>query len=237
MSITFDRITQLRLGKWAVKLFYLFIATDLIFIVIHFIHKLTNLAPGDLFSLQTDGGYSEIFQYIKEYWIALLFSFLAWKKKSLLYSVWSSLFVYLLLDDALRVHEIAGWMVSEQLNIPVLFNLRPGDLGEIIVSLVIGSVFLGAIVGTYRWSDRTAKKASKILILLLFALAMVGIVADLIHMLARQTLIGAISGIVEDGGEMIVMSAIASFVLELTQPEVIFTPSEQRSVEPTYDRR
>jgi hypothetical protein len=60
-------------------------------------------------------GYSEIFQYIKEYWIALLLGALAVRQRSVLYLGWSLLFFYLLLDDSLTIPGNISEIATERL--------------------------------------------------------------------------------------------------------------------------
>lgn len=117
---------KLDVKKRSSLLLYLFIATDIVFIIVHIIHK-SNQVPSlayAYYSIEEDKGYAELFQYIKEYWIALLLSFLAVQKRSYLYLCWSLLFFYVLLDDSVQIHEKLGIVVSSQLALVDKFNLR-----------------------------------------------------------------------------------------------------------------
>lgn len=80
------------LESWSNRLLYLLIATDLLFIALHIIYKTTELISDTSFSLSKDRGYPEVFQYVKAYWIALLFLRLAIKKQTFLYLAWSLLY-------------------------------------------------------------------------------------------------------------------------------------------------
>lgn len=62
------------------RLLILLILTDIIFIIIHILHKFTVLLPDLLFNIEFDGGYAEYFQYTKEFWIILLLFCLSIKK-------------------------------------------------------------------------------------------------------------------------------------------------------------
>lgn len=220
-------INSVKLNKdhWVVKLFCLFLATDIAFIILHLIFSHGALTSNVNFSLERDRGYSEIFQYVKEYWSALLLGFLAIQARSLLYLSWSGLFFYLLLDDSMKIHERLGSFISKEFSFSPMFGLRAIDLGELTVSALVGLFFLAAIAINYRWGDRFSKKVSKSLIKLLFALAFFGIVVDMLHIgLSRLPLVGRffdrLLGIVEDGGELIVMSLIVCFLFSLpSQPK------------------
>jgi hypothetical protein len=160
-------------------------------------------------------GYAEFFQYIKEYWLVLLFAVLAWKNRSLLYSAWSLLFGYLLLDDSWRIHEKWGFLISNKLGFTSAFGLRAGDFGEMLVSAFFGSVFFILIALGYRLSNRTDKKISQSLIFLLLALAFFGIVTDAIDIMIKLEFLKHFMTFIEDGGEHIVISVIVWFVYDI----------------------
>lgn len=74
--------------------------------------------------------------------------------------------------------------------------------------------------------------------MLLVALAICGIGFDMLHsVFNRFDTLDILLSTLEDGGELMVMSAIASFVFELTQTEAIFESLEKRLTEKAYDRR
>ncbi|MBE9227118.1 hypothetical protein IQ264_16945 [Phormidium sp. LEGE 05292] len=183
--------------------------------LLHLIYSYTNLTKNNAFSLEMDRGFSEIFQYIKEYWIAMLLGILAVKTGLFLYGTWSLLFFYLLLDDAVEIHERLGHIITNQFAIPGLFNLRGQDFGELVVIGIVVLVFLGLITVTYQFSDRTSRRISKHLIMMMFALAFCGIILDLVHTIATSPVLNPILILLEDGGELVIMSFIACYVFSL----------------------
>lgn len=209
---------QLDLKNRAKKLLYLFLATDIVFVVLHVIYVYSGRISSPYFSLEQERGYGELFQYIKEYWIAILLGTLAIQKRSILYLGWSLLFVYLLLDDALAIHETLGGLIRDKLGLSAAFNLRARDFGELLVSASFGLFFLIFIGTAYRFSDSTSRKLSKYLIKMLLALAFCGIIVDMAHVTAKSVLLERLLAVVEDGGEMVVMSIIAWFVFVLPDP-------------------
>lgn len=199
----------------SIKLFYLFLATDVAFMLLHLIHHYTGLTTNTAFSLETDRGFAEVFQYIKEYWIFLILGVLAVRTGVLLYGSWALLFFYLLLDDAGEIHEQLGTFVTNQFVIPGMLNLRGQDFGELVVIGTIGLVFLTLITLTYRLADYTSRKVSKHLIMMMFALAFCGIILDLFHIAASSPSLDPILMLLEDGGELVIMSFIAGYVISL----------------------
>ncbi len=198
------------------KLCGLFLLTDISFILLHLIYVYSGLTDNSNFSLEKDRGYSEIFQYVKQYWSTLLLGFLSIQKRSFLYFIWSLLFFYLLVDDAIQIHERLGALISIKFSFSAMFNLRAVDFGELAVSALVGLFFLIAIAITYRLGDRLPRQVSRYLTILLFALAFFGIVVDMLHIMFLNSFLEPLLTIVEDGGELVVMSLIVCFVFSLS---------------------
>lgn len=208
---------KLDLNNWSTRLLCLFFATDLVFIGIHLIHIYTSFAPSYLFSIEEERSYADIYQYIKEYWIVIGLGFVLLSRYSALYLGWFLLFVYVLLDDTVQIHEHLGLIISKSLNFLPSFNLRPEDFGELIVSACFGLFFLIFIGTAYRFGDRLSREISRSLIRMFLVLALFGIVFDMIHAATRSPILQPILGLLEDGGEQVVMSVIAWFVLLLPE--------------------
>ncbi len=208
---------KLDLKDNSTRLLCLFLATDLLFIIIHLFYSYGDFISNSAFSLAQERGYAEIFQYIKEYWIALLLGVLAVKQRSVLYLGWSLLFFYLLLDDSLTIHETLGENASIRLGLQPMFNLQAKDFGEVLVSVCVGLFFLVFLGIAYRFAKRIPRETSKYLIIMLFVLAAFGIAVDVVHSMLRFTFLEPLLAMLEDAGEMIVMSVIAGFVFKRTE--------------------
>ena len=103
MKVGTDRYTN--------RILYLFIIVDVVFICLHIVCRKTDLISDPLFLLTTDRGYSEVFQYIKIFWIVLLIGSAAVRARASLYLLWTIIFSYLLFDDLLMLHETIGGMI------------------------------------------------------------------------------------------------------------------------------
>ncbi|AFZ18051.1 hypothetical protein [Allocoleopsis franciscana] len=229
---------KLDLKDNSIRFLYLFLVTDLAFIVIHLVYVHADVLSNPSFSLDQERGYSEIFQYIKEYWIALLLGALAVKQRSALYLGWSLLFFYLLLDDSLTIHEILGAIISEKLDLQAVFNLRALDFGELIVSAGVGLFFLFFLAIAYRFASRIPRETSKSLIIMFLVLAVFGIAVDMLHSMLRFSLFWEpLLAMLEDGGEMVVMSVIAWFVYKRSEslyPNVKSLEQQEKTLETQY---
>lgn len=197
------------------KLLVLLLATDLAFIILYIIHTYTSLLPSELYSISLDRGYAEFFLYMKEFWILILFLFLGIKKRSLIFIVFAFLFLYILVDDSFEFHERLGNSLAYHNNFPELFGLRPKDLGELLVFATFGGFFLVLIGITYFRSDVYSRTVTKYLLFMLVLLGLCGVVFDMIGIIADHPVFNPILTILEDGGEMVVISLIAWFVFRL----------------------
>lgn len=185
---------------------------DVAFMLLHVSNRLVPRNP--LLSLAVDGGYSEVFQYIKEYWTALLFFAMAWRARDVLFAAWALLFTYLLCDDALTIHESLGRMIAMRLELVPVLGIRAADVGELIVSAIAGAVFLVLIGGFYLRGSENGKSVSRDLTLLLAVLVFFGVVVDAVHLAIQEHRIHGLT-VFEDSGEMVAMSLIASYAVRL----------------------
>jgi hypothetical protein len=192
-------------------------AADAAFVVLHLSNRFLP-SRNALFSLSTDGGYAEVFQYFKEGWIAAVLLVVCWRTRQGLYGAWALLFAYLLWDDSLTIHETAGQAIATQWGYAPAFGLRAQDFGELTVIALAGSVFLVVTGYLYVRGNETARSVARDLVLLVGLLAFFGVFFDMVHnAIGDQRVRGMI--VVEDSGEMIAMSLIVSYVTRLLTPQ------------------
>ena len=201
------------------RLLFLLLITDFIFVVMHVVLIRIGFDPF-LFSLQADLGLSEIFQYVKEFWIVILLVIAAIGCGKWVFASWACLFLYLLLDDSLQIHENLGVCLADYLSLEPFLGLRAEDFGEIMASMFFGGLLLLLVLAAYVFSDPRSKLASRRILYLVLCIAFFGIIVDMVHS-AFPTIPGL--AVLEDGGEMIVMSLILWYVFDL---EWIRSPSE-----------
>ena len=203
-----------------ITLLALLFSADLVFILVHVVY-LHGWLWNPLFSIEMDRGYAEVYQYIKEYWIVLLLFILAIKTKQGIYLAWSALFMYLLLDDSLEIHEKLGEYLAGYFDFQPGLNLHAHDFGELAVSILFGSILFLTVGFAYVHCKRVQKKVSRRLFILVLLLAFFGVVVDMLHVALpwRESVLG----IIEDGGEMLIMSIIVSYVFYL-EPEAETLP-------------
>ena len=201
----------------------LLVLADLFFIYAGWSYPSQDFSS-ESFSITQEWGFGEMFQYAKELVIAIIFFVLFKKTRDQIFFVWGLFFAYLLLDDSLKIHETLGTIAASNLvsQDPQIFNLRTQDFGELIVSSLVGSVFLGAFIKFFYRSKQTIKTVTYNLIMLVFLLLFCGIIIDMVHS-ALPNVMGL--NTLEDGGEMVVMSLICWYVLVVYKhyPRTIFS--------------
>jgi hypothetical protein len=197
------------------KFLLLLLLADLAFIILHIIYVYTPHLPDRLFSLTLDRGYSEFFQYTKELWIAVLLLIAAIQYRKVLYAIFSLLFLYFLFDDSTEFHETFGALLSDFFHFQPAFGLRPVDFGELAVSAAFGLLFLILIAAGFYLSDRVTRRISLSLIGLIGLLVFFGVFLDMVEILIKDMAATRILRIIEEGGELFVMSYITWFAFRL----------------------
>lgn len=211
------------------KLFILLVIADLAFILLHVLYVYTDLLPSNMYSLARDRGYAEFFQYVKELWLTILLLLLGIKRRRGVFWVFSLFFLYALFDDSFEFHELFGNFLADFLSIQPALGLRPVDFGELIVSVVFGLLFAIPLLLFYLLSDRPVRKITHAMLGLIAVLAGFGILMDMVGILVKDIAARRVLVILEEGGEMLVMSVITWFVFRLP---LFNDPDQPASLEP-----
>lgn len=199
-------------GQPAVRLLCFLLLIDALFIVLHLLYGQSGLLADPAFRLDWEQGYPEIFQYAKMTGIVIMLAALTRQRRSPVYFHWLLLFLYLLLDDAFMIHETAGGLLANEPALPSLAGAHPQDVGELLVYAFAGFFFLTTLTFTYQRSDRPARELSQYLFLLMLALGFFSVILDLAQHQVSNSLLFQLIGILEDGGEHVVISIIAAFL-------------------------
>ena len=143
---------------------------------------------------------------------------------------WAALFLYVLLDDSLELHEEISASIAKSLDLVPALGLRAKDFGEIAVTLIAGLLLIGLIVICYRRSDNNRARALTWALLPWLGLLVIsGLVLDMAHGMIRTFYGGElavmISGVFEDGGEM-----IAASFLTATVARAVFFPNRTPAI-------
>ena len=193
----------------------LLVLADLVFIVLDSFGGIIPIFSSTLYSLGKDGGYPEIYQYVKEFWIVLLMLSVYLKTKEIGHILWVMVFAYLLFDDAIRIHERVGSIIAKNLDFTPIFGLRPQDFGELAVTVIALVLLLTPIGFFYLRASSMFKKITRDLLLLLLIIGFFGVFVDMVGIVVSWPQGRFLLGIIEDGGEMIAISMLAWYVFLL----------------------
>ena len=199
-----DHLRKISLSS-ATLMACLLIWADLVFILIHCVNVLT--IKSELWDIERDRSYAEIYQYIKLFWIISLMLYLFITTKTFNFLSWAVVFSYLMIDDAFSIHEVFGRHIASYYNFSPLANIRPIDFGELAVSVMAGTFLLCLLAISYLKGSAIAKKISLDLLILVIVLACFGVLLDLAHVAIKLgVMFSAGLGVLEDGGEMVIVS-------------------------------
>jgi hypothetical protein len=206
-------------------LFIAFLTIDLGFILLnalaiaaHQFH-LIDAVPEAL-KITRDGALPEEFNYFKWAVIAISLGWLSLRDHWFAPLCWAAVFVMILADDSLQLHERAGAALSSWSGLPSSTYFYADDLGEVLAFSVMGLAAFGVAALLFLRSGAAGRALSLRYIVLIVVLAGFGVGVDAVHQLVSRmtegmsvaTLLSQFFGMIEEGGEMIV----ASFAVAMT---------------------
>jgi hypothetical protein len=198
-------------------LLFLLVLVDFLFIVLHMLHVWSPWLSSLFYSLERDGGLAEQYQYVKQVWLAACLGVAFLQRRGRAFAGWAVFFGFLLLDDALQIHERVGLVLSQALGIPPMFGLRSKDFGEVMVAAIVGAAACAFAWLSIRRGGESSRRLSADLLCLLAALALFGVFFDVLHTITyfRLPVAAPVFALIEDGGEMLVVSMITAYVFDV----------------------
>jgi hypothetical protein len=209
--------TKSRDFKATIALLYMLLLVDVLFIAIHVVHVWSPWLRSLFYSIERDGGLAEQYQYIKLVWLAACLGAAFLQRRGRAFAGWAVFFAFLLLDDALQIHERAGGVLAQAFGIPPMFGLRAKDFGEVMVAGIVGTAACAFAWLAIRRGGQSSKRLSADLLCLLAALALFGVFVDVLHTITffRLPAVAPVFALIEDGGEMLVVSAMTAYAFDV----------------------
>jgi hypothetical protein len=206
------------------------LAIDFTLIVLYGVHSVhldgalaEAIARDDGFKIHKDRGYAELFEYAKLFVSSLGLGWLAWRERQLIYSIGSLLLSFLLFDNALRWHEDVGMWGGDAFHLVGAMRGLSGEVVQAVYWGIIGGLFVLAGLMAGRRADGKARYRARQIAWGVGGLALFGIAFDMIHsvvsMVQQSRVINGLFAIIEDGGELIVLSWICAVVLSAVYQE------------------
>lgn len=196
-------------------LLLLLLSADSAFIVLHFINL--TLAPNfSLYGVPGSYGYLDMYLIVQLFWVIILFACILKSTKCTGYVSWILVFTCLLFDEVLQIHQNIGSHLANGLNayLPHSLSLQPRYF-ELAVLAIAGTVLFASVAWAYLRSPHAFRKISNDMLLFIVAWGVFGVVTDLAAAFDPGPLVKISSDIVEDGGEMVVVSLILWYVFLL----------------------
>lgn len=186
---------------------------DLAFIIADLLLNVVGMGPLASMQVHRDRSVPEFYQYIKLGWCLALVVLLGWSARTWQPVKWAPLFAVLLLTDAATVHEQAGGWLAGALHLPAVAGLRPRDLGELVVAAAFMVPSLALVMVAWRRTSAPYRRFHVTIVALLGLLAAFGLIFDLLHSAARTPSVDQLVALLEDGGEMLAVSALLAFLV------------------------
>jgi hypothetical protein len=201
----------------AYALFVALLLMDLTFVELHrlFLQSLV----GGRFSITSEQSYAEYYEHGKELLVIGLTGALAVTRRDRIYLCWTGLFAYLLWDDALEIHERLGTEITSRIAVGEVLGVPAQAAGEMLTPAAAAVLFTVALVLAWRRGTPGARHLSMRLMGAVAALAFFGVLIDLVHSVVRTNPWNYRLGILEESGEMVVVTAIIGLVaVHLARP-------------------
>jgi hypothetical protein len=182
------------------------LVVDVVFMFLHLVWIYTGILDDVRFSLAKDRGYSEWWQYAKTVGACILLGVLALRLRALVLAAWALALAYIVLDDALLVHERVGLRTKEWFGDFEVYGFTPDDLADLVFTGVVGAMIVG-LLAVAHWKARGNPRrisTGMFVLVVLFAVASIGM--DAVGALYESTRFNPLGTLLEDGGELIVMS-------------------------------
>lgn len=196
-------------------LLYLILSVDVVLALVHVVVMVGWNAP-DVWRVDMDGSYGEAYQYAKYLWLILLIVAYAKREHEWLLALWVPLIAYFLLDDALLVHERAGFWYASQEGAFGLGPISAQNVGELAVSALAGVALLGLLALGYARADARTRWIYRVMGVLVAALLVFAVVVDAVHGLVVDIrILDRSLGFIEDLGEMVVLTVLVVFAFRL----------------------
>ncbi|WP_147392904.1 hypothetical protein [Actinomyces sp. 2119] len=171
--------------------------------------------PGNrMLYINVDQSYAEIFQGLKYVLVVVLLCCVVAVRRLWALLLWVPVFVGFFLDDLFQGHERAGAYVRSMF--PPAMGERAQDVGELGV-YALAAVVVGVVLWAgYRRGSPLTRWIYRVMACLLVLLALFGVGVDLLHSLFPPTSAAADTlMLVEDGGEMLVVTGFVAFAAQL----------------------
>ena len=171
--------------------------------------------------ITAEGSYPEWFNWAKTLVLVFLLGRMARSTRQWIYGALTILFAVILMDDSLAIHEKAGKYFVRTLELQPVIGLRAQDVGELITWSILGAILLPLILIGLLRSERAHVANGMALLLPFAALLFCAVFVDQLYHIMHDAFFGAgiLLDMLEDGGEMIVITTACMVAAALVKDE------------------
>jgi len=203
LRTTVTAVTRIVLRSPLTRLAAALLLLDFAFILIQIGAEATGYGFRGSFTLglEKERGPAETYGYIMGLGVAVLL-LVAWRRwRNPVACFWAGLYVLVVLDDALRLHERAGSLLAD-FGVIAVASMRSQDVGELTFYAFVGSLALTALLAAERRlpPGPTPSTLSRLMLLLAGLLMFFAVLVDA----AANSLPYDVA--LEDGGELVALT-------------------------------
>lgn len=173
------------------------------------------------FSLSEEGGLGECWEYVLSAATATALLRLWARTRCSVYAASAAVFAWVLLDNAVELHERGGTALAPFFRWLGAGVLAP-DVGELVVFAAAGLAIIALIFPSVRHGIGRDAVLALAPVACVFGAAFFGVGADFVHSevhsLASENLADQVLGFIEDGGELAMLSLAAALALAIPMP-------------------
>ena len=160
-------------------------------------------------------GYAEIFGYAQMALAIAALGVCYFMSRMPVYIALAIVMFIILLDDSFQLHELLGEYMAAGWSEGTM--LRARDWGELIVWGLVGIFSIGGLAAGFLYSDLRRRAIGMVFLAMLILLASFAVGVDMVHSLLNSMTdsykVDLAVALIEDGGEMMVISLICATAL------------------------
>lgn len=214
----------MRKSDFDLRILAVFLSFDLLLIAAHLFLGLSSVLGWSLpwpwfLHIGRDWSAGETMNYLK--WLIVVYvCFVAYSRsKSPIYLGLAALFLVSLLDDSLQLHERGAEWIAKNFDLTnIVGDSSAHQVRELIIWAALGIVVLAPLVIGWVKSDISERRRCIPALMLFTGVVFFAVVVDVIHEAVfrgsnESSIYSGLLGVVEDGGEMIFVTLLASFMV------------------------
>jgi hypothetical protein len=197
----------------------LLFALDLVFIAMHLLDRLSSWKFDRGWDLGSDYSYADLFGYAKLVAVVVFLIATFQLSKKRVYLIWAGVFGYVMLDEALLIHQHLRDALADHHN-------GTSNMGQLVAWILVGMTVLATSVGILARSSGHDRAIGVLLLAMLLALGFFAVAVDLIHATFHSSFGGAdqLFTVMEEGGEQLVQSATVAMTLLILRSKLTEIP-------------